>query len=384
MAPTPLPLASPLDDYGAQADQLLAAWRAGETWALDLFHHRHPRFLDERIPWLPKRVTHDDIRAAPLEEADARLAVARWYDFADWTALEAHVAAVIRPDSPTSRFERAVEAVIEGHLEVLAPLVEADPALVHARSARVTCFDPPMHRATLLHYVAANGVEGYRQKSPASAVDVARTLLGAGADPDALAGMYGGACTTMSMLVSSDHPARAGVQVALVDVLVEFGASVEAQGDGSWTSPLLTALTFGFLDAAEALVRRGARINTAAIAAGLNRPMELERLLPIADSEDRHRALALAAQLGHPGIVERLLDAGEDPNRYNPKAGHAHTTPLHQAVWRGHAPVVRLLVERGARLDLRDTIYKSTPLGWAVYGKRDEIAAYLRSRGAEP
>ena len=182
-----------------------------------------------------------------------------------------------------------------------------------------------MHRATLLHYVAANGVEGYRQRTPGNAVAVARTLLDAGAAPDAVADMYGGSCTTMSMLVSSDHPARAGVQVALVDTLVDFGASVEPQGDGSWASPLLTALTFGFPDAAEALVRRGARVETAAAAAGLNRPADLDRLLPIASAEDRHRALALAAQLGHPAIVERLLDAGEDPNRYNPKAGHSHT-----------------------------------------------------------
>jgi ankyrin repeat protein len=195
--------------------------------------------------------------------------------------------------------------------------------------------------------------------------------------------MYGGRCTTMSMLVSSDHPARAGVQVALVDTLVDFGASVEPHGEGSWTSPLLTALTFGFSGAADALVRRGARVDTVAAAAGLNRPADVERLLPRAAAEDRQRALALAAQLGHAGVARMLLDAGEDPNRYNPKAGHAHTTPLHQAAWQGHADVVRLFVDHGARLDLRDTIYQSTPLGWAVHGKREEIAAYLRSRGAE-
>jgi len=183
--------------------------------------------------------------------------------------------------------------------------------------------------------------------------------------------------------VSSDHPARASVQVALVDVLVDFGASVEPHGEGSWTSPLLTALTFGFSDAAEALVRRGARVDTVAAAAGLNRLADIERLLPSADAEDRHRALALAAQLGHAEAVRRLLDAGEDPNRYNPRAGHAHTTPIHQAAWNAHMDVVRLLVERGARLDLRDTIYQGTPLGWAVYSKREDIAAYLRDQGAE-
>ena len=383
MALTPLPLRAPQKDYAAHARELLASWRAGEAWALDLLHHHHPRFLDNKIPWLPRQLTHDDIQAAALTEADAQLAVARFYDFLDWAALEAHVIAIQAPGSPTARFESAVEAVIDGEIGVLRSAIAADPALVHARSTRVTHFDPPVHRATLLHYVAANGVEGYRQRTPGNAVDVARTLLDAGAAPDAVADMYGGQCTTMSMLASSDHPARAGVQVALIDTLVDFGASVEAIGEGAWTSPLLTALTFGFADAAEALVRRGARVDTMAAAAGLGRAADVDRLLPTAVSQDRHRALALAAQLGHPAIVERLLDAGEDPNRYNPKAAHSHATPLHQAVWRGHAPVVRLLVERGARLDQRDTTYKSTPLGWAVYGKRDEIASYLRRRGAE-
>lgn len=70
-----------------------------------------------------------------------------------------------------------------------------------------------MHRATLLHYVAANGVEGHRQRTPANAPDVARVLLESGAEPDAVADMYGGQCTTMVLLVSSSHPAEAGVQV---------------------------------------------------------------------------------------------------------------------------------------------------------------------------
>ena len=59
-------------------------------------------------------------------------------------------------------------------------------------------------------------------------------------------------------------------------------------------------------------------------------------------------------------MVRLLLDAGEDPDRYNPKGNHAHSTPLHQAVLAGHANVVRLLVERGAKLDIKDTIYEGT------------------------
>jgi len=47
-----------------------------------------------------------------------------------------------------------------------------------------------------------------------------------------------------------------------------------------------------------------------------------------------------------------------------------------------HFEVVKLLLDRGARLDTRDTVYDATPLGWAIYNERPEIADYLRSRGA--
>ena len=77
-------------------------------------------------------------------------------------------------------FETAVEAVIAGDLDTLRALLRSDPSLVRARSQRE-------HHATLLHYVSANGVEDERQKTPPNAVEVARTLLEAGAEVDALA-----------------------------------------------------------------------------------------------------------------------------------------------------------------------------------------------------
>ena len=313
--------------------------------------------------------------------AGSQAALARHYDFRDWQSLADYVDAVTRP-GPVARFEAAVEAVIDGDIPTLKQLLAEDPELVRRRSTRVTHFDPHVHGAMLLHYLGANGVEGYRQRSPKNAAEVAKVLFEAGADPDALASLYGGQCTTMALLVSSTPPERAGVQVPLVEVLIDHGATLTPKGEGAWVSPVETALVFGKTDAAQALVRRGAPIESVAAAAGLGRLDEVRRLLPSASALDRHRALALAAQSGHADVVSVLIDAGEDPNRYNPPGTHSHSPPLHQAVAAGHLNVVKLLIERGARLDMEDTIHHGTPLGWAEYCGQPEIAAFLRQRGA--
>ena len=381
----PAAFRSPLDVYARQAEDVLAGLRAGENASIDLFHREHPRFLDEKVKWRPKFISDEVIRNTPLSLDDARLVVARYYDFPEWASLVTHVEAISK-DGPFFDFEAAVEAVINGDRAALEAALRRNPNLIRARSTRVRDGEPPRHRATLLHYVAANGVEGYRQRTPPNAVEIARVLLEGGAEPDALADMYGTDCTTMSLLVSSSHPRQAGVQVPLVEVLLDFGAAIEGRGTRKWGSPLQTAVAFGMIDAADALVRRGAHIDVVS-AGGLGLVDEFTRLLPAADAEARHRALSVAAQGGHVEIVRGLLDSGEDPNRFNLEGNHAHSTPLHQAVIGGHEAVVRLLIERGARLDTRDTIWHGTPLGWAIYGggkAQTEMAACLRSRPAPP
>ncbi len=277
------------------------------------------------------------------------------------------------PSASSESFEEAVDAVVNGDLSKLQSLLQTYPDLAQARSTRFT------HRATLLHYIAANGTEDYRQKSPPNAVAIATALLDAGTAPDGLASLYGGECTTMSLLVSSHHPAQAGVQIPLIDLLVARGASVTDLGTGHWVSPVETALVFGYREAAEALIRHGAPVTLPA-AAALGQAALVEALLPTADPRSRRRAVALAAQSGQVETTRILLDSGEDPNRLNPPGTHGHSTPLHQAALAGHLEVVCLLVERGARLDIRDTIHHATPLGWAEHGNQPEIAEYLTNR----
>jgi ankyrin repeat protein len=271
--------------------------------------------------------------------------------------------------NPGSDFEAAVDAVVSGDVATLRSMLRADPELVRARS-------PRPHRATLLHYVASNGVEDERQRTPSNALDVAKTLLDAGAEVDAVAEMYAAEATTMDMLVSSAPPAAAGVQSDLAALLLDYGSDINRRGKHGQT-PVMTALAFGYLRTAEMLARRGASLGFEALA-GLGRLDEVRSGLPAADAAARHAALALATQHGHTAVVRLLLDAGEDPSRYNPIGYHSHSTPLHQAVASDHLDVVKLLVERGARLDIRDRDYDGTPLDWAIYLKKDAIADYLR------
>jgi ankyrin repeat protein len=367
----PLSYRATLKEYQEQAQALFDALKSHDQTAEWRFKWAHPRFRGKSA---------DDVRAATLDVADAQLVIAHEHGFEKWEDVAEFADAVRRdgvaqPVAQVAQFEAAVEAVVAGDIEALRSMLAEHPELVRARSTR-------RHHATLLHYVAANGVENYRQRTPANAVEVAKLLLDAGAEVDALADMYDHKCTTMSMLVSSCHPAAAGLQVALAELLLDYGAALDGPGS-AWQSALMTALKFGYLRTAEALTRRGAPLNHLPVVAGLGRLEDTRRLLPTADSRSKHAALALAAQHGHAEVVRVLLDAGEDPNRFNPDGFHGHATPLHHAALANHTAVVRLLVERGARLDIRDTIYQGTPLDWALHAGHTDIADYLRQQAAK-
>ena len=365
-SPESLPFRASPKEYQEQANALFEGLKSHDQAAEWRFKWLHPRFRGKSVA---------DVRAAALELSDAQAVIAHEYSFENWADLVAFTKAVTL-DRSVIQFESAVEAVISGDVATLETMLREHPELVRARSTR-------RHHATLLHYIAANGVEGGRQKTPANAVEVAKILLEAGAEVDALADMYDQRCTTISMLVSSAHPAKVGLQEALAELLLNYGAALEGPGS-KWQSAIMTALAFGYLSTAETLARRGAPLNSIAEVAGLGRVEDTARLLPAADGPSRQVALALAAQHGHTEVVRLLMDAGQDPNRYNPDGFHSHSTPLHQAVCTGHADVVRLFVERGARLDIRDTIYNGTPLGWAIHCEKQKIEEYLRAQGAPP
>jgi hypothetical protein len=163
--------------------------------------------------WHPKLVCRsaDEIMGSTFTLDDARQTIAREYGFADWSDVEARGTTPPDPD-----FELAVDTLLLGDVEKLGGLLASDPSLIQRRSS----FG---HRSTLLHYVGSNGVETYRQKVPMNLAEITRLLIEAGADVNAKAEMYGGS-TTLGLLVTSDHPAKAGVTGDVLRVLVDAGA----------------------------------------------------------------------------------------------------------------------------------------------------------------
>ena len=168
--PAPLSFSDPLDAYAREADRLLDAFRASDDAAAWRVRWMHPRFRDRPV---------DEVRTAGLDVDDARLVVAREHCFDTWDELSTFTDRVAH-GGVVARFERAAESVVDGDLPALDAALRDDPMLVRARSVRT-------HHATLLHYVAANGVEGTRQRTPRNVLDVTGALLDAGADPNALA-----------------------------------------------------------------------------------------------------------------------------------------------------------------------------------------------------
>jgi ankyrin repeat protein len=375
----PLPPRPDLGQYRTRAKELAAACTAGDTalltWAskwiaaLDRLQPDHartsPRDIERRTHQVVQFV-RDQMPRADCSLAKAQFVMARAHGFASWPRLVQHVEGLTAPTSGVSTFERAAEAVISGDLATLEQLLGAEPALVRARSDRD-------HRATLLHYVAANGVENYRQRTPKNIEAIATVLLDAGADVNAEADVYGGGATTFALVVTSAHPRAAGVQNQLADLLLARGARM---------SPEIVSycLVNGCPEAAAHLVTRGAKLDLVG-AAGIGRIDLVEAFLADgATSATLHgAAMAMAAWYGRREVIARMLELGVDAGARRASDGQ---TALHIAAYQGDVELVELLIARKAPLDVVDSEYGTPPLVWAFHAwlkeGRADAAAYIR------
>lgn len=292
------------------------------------------------------------------------------------------------------RFREAVAAIDAGDTASVARIISADPALVRERlsapgawlSDRVGdalqgFFQDPY----LLWFVAEDPVRNGVLAPTIAAVSQALIDGARREAPDLLSEQVAYALR----LVCWSTVARAcGVQIALIDVLVDAGASTDGRSvyGSRFGTHAESAIYNGNFDAAEHLLARGAPI-TLSSALCLGRWDDVERLTSASTPEEKADAFVLAALNGIAAALSRMLTLGVDPTTVSSR-NQSHASALHHAVWSGHLDAVKILVEAGADRTLRDTIYHGTPLTWAEHGVRQgagratayaAIADYLRS-----
>lgn len=282
------------------------------------------------------------------------------------------------PDLLDSLFCEAVSAIDAGDVATLEQLLARHPRLLRER------LDSPgawlrdkvggalegfFERPYLLWFVAEDPVRNH--KLPANIALVARAIIRA-AEREGVENLQEQLDYALRLVAWSCVARDCGVQIGLIDALVDAGASFGSAPED--------ALVNDNFDAARHLVGRGAKL-TLATALCLGYREDAARLAQTADARQRQFSFVLAALKGKAEALATLLELGVDVNAPSPDL-FSHATPLHHAVWSGSLEAVKVLVEDGAALDRRDTVHGGTPLGWAEYGKRAEIAAYLREKGA--
>lgn len=347
--------------------------------------------IDNEAAWIDRhwrQFKQNTQRNARCRLTDAQFFVARIHGFLSWPKFVSHLKALERTSSRVSKFEVAVDAIVNGDLKTMAKLLREDPKLVHARSTR-------SHRSTLLHYVSANGVEDFRQKTPKNIVQIAKLLIESGADVNAESDAYGGGSTTLGLTATSYHPEKAGVQRPLMELLIDHGAIIDGPDSGS---AVIGCLHNGRGGAAEFFAKRGARLDLEG-AAGVGR-LDIVKsffnedgsLKPTATQTQMKDGFTWACEFGRTEVVAYLLEKGIEVNE---RIKHHGGTGLHWAAYGGHAKTIKLLLNQGAFVDVKDESFGGTPLDWALYawgnstgseaalGDHYEVVSVLVNSGAK-
>jgi len=304
--------------------------------------------------------TDADYSTSSAPEQNARKIITRMHYFDTWDDYEAFRTELLDTNSNLARFEEAADAIAEGNIASLKKLLANHPELIKMRS-------PRNHHSTLLNYVGANGFEGWRQKTPRNAVEIAQVLLDSGAEVDAWGDMYGGT-STLGLVATSVHPVIYGVQEPLMDILIRHGADPNHAVASDYTGGMLilACIHNGRYEPIHYLAEHGAQIDLEG-ACALGDLEKVEALFDSNTEQKRNIGLTWACQYGHREVVDFLLAQDIPVNVYV-----NGTTPLLAAAFDGQLDLVKNLMDRGGDIEAKND-FGGTALGqtlWCLYNSR--------------
>ena len=263
-------------------------------------------------------------------------------------------------------FDRAVGLIDAGEAQRLANLVDARPSLlIETADLGGMSIGEYFADPRLIWFVAENPIR--TGTLPSNISEVTQSLIDA-SKKHQIDDLVEQLNYTLALVASGLVARKCNVQQPLIETLIRGGADPN--------SGVQAALGHREIDACLTLLDCGADM-TLEVAAGLGKLAEVEGLAAAASTDARQRALTLAAINGQADCVALLIDHGADPNQFNPKDLHMHSTPLHQAVFVGDARTVQVLIDRGADQTVKDTIYNSTAKQWADHQGHIELARML-------
>jgi hypothetical protein len=280
------------------------------------------------------------------------------------------------PENIDLLFREAVAAIDAGDVNTLDRLLTAHPWLVGERLTHPGAWlrdkigkalDGFFRQPYLLWFVAEDPV--LHGRLPANIAEVAGRIIEK-ARREEVPSLQEQLDYTLLLVGWSRIAQDGGVQIALIDVLIDAGATPNGVPNN--------ALVNGHLAAAEHLIRRGAPL-TLASALCLGYWEAVPALAQTASKEQRQFSLILTALNGRAEALTKLIGYGVD---INARCGdlYPHGSALHHAASSGSLEAVKVLVEAGADLNDKDTLWNGTPLGWAEYGEKTAVADYLRGQ----